>query len=333
MYHRDLKPNNLYHYEDRWVLGDLGLIDFPEKEALTDTAERLGPRNYLAPEMLGEAKRSDGAKADVYSLAKTLWVLGTEQWVPPGGELRVENTQLSIGAFRPHHRVRQLDLLIERATQHDPTNRPSMREFAEDLRAWLHPQQVAATPDISILAARVKAQSEPAVRAAQLRLRQQGDAETTYGRLYDLMIPIATAFSNTGLSDGCVEQVETSDPILVRPRTLNMPPQFWQRWLYTKAEKPGVPTAWSSRGLDWLILACLVGLELRTDGNAWLGGGYIIKSQYGPETFGWMQHTQSIGSAAFENAVGVLMSHLNGCLPQALERFVGWLETGRPPQP
>jgi hypothetical protein len=332
VYHRDIKPNNLYRYGERWVLGDLGLVDFPEKEDLTDTAERLGPRNYLAPEMLGEAKRSDGAKADVYSLAKTLWVLGTEQRVPPGGELRVENSQLSIGGYRPHPRVRQLDLLVERATQHDPEGRPSMRGFADELQAWLRPLPPGAIPDTADILARVKAQGEPAVRAAQIRHRQQHDADKTVSWLDGQMKPIADALSKTGLYAGRVEHAQVPDSIYPQQRTLDTPPQFWQHWLYTKAEKPGLPTSWSSRGLDWLTFACLVGLELRTDGNAWVGGGYLIQSQYGAERIGWSQHSHPIGSAAFENAVVTMINHLNGRLPQALERFLTWMETGKPPQ-
>jgi hypothetical protein len=38
---------------------------YPDKEAVTDTGERLGPYSYLAPEMLHDAKHADGRKADV----------------------------------------------------------------------------------------------------------------------------------------------------------------------------------------------------------------------------------------------------------------------------
>jgi serine/threonine protein kinase len=100
--HRDIKPDNLFNYENRWVLGDFGLVDYPDKDSLTDTGERLGPYHYLAPEMLDEAKRSDGRKADVYSLGKTLWVLATEQQMPLPGEQRADNPQLGVGAYRSH---------------------------------------------------------------------------------------------------------------------------------------------------------------------------------------------------------------------------------------
>src|SRR5581483_10286309 len=73
--HRDVKPQNLFFVDYAWVIGDFGLVDFEDSSPLTEAGSALGPRYFLAPEMLGRPDAADGCKADVYSLAKTLWVL------------------------------------------------------------------------------------------------------------------------------------------------------------------------------------------------------------------------------------------------------------------
>lgn len=39
--HRDVKPENSYSFEGRWVVGDLGLVDAPHVEPLTAGAKAL----------------------------------------------------------------------------------------------------------------------------------------------------------------------------------------------------------------------------------------------------------------------------------------------------
>jgi serine/threonine protein kinase len=68
--HRDIKPSNLYKYNDEWLIGDLGLIDIPGGEPLTIGAKALGPRNFIAPEMILSPDRADCRPADVYSLVR-----------------------------------------------------------------------------------------------------------------------------------------------------------------------------------------------------------------------------------------------------------------------
>ncbi|MDQ4144922.1 MAG: protein kinase, partial [Actinomycetota bacterium] len=86
--HRDIKPSNLHFFDGRYLIGDFGLVSYPGKEDLTASSQELGPRNYLAPEMIANPARADGRQADVYSLAKTLWALATAQDAPPPGHLR-----------------------------------------------------------------------------------------------------------------------------------------------------------------------------------------------------------------------------------------------------
>jgi serine/threonine protein kinase len=135
--HRDLKPDNIFMYSGRWVIGDFGLVEFPAKEALTRKGEKLGPAHFIAPEMLADARNADGRKADVYSLAKTFWVLATGQRFPPPGEQRVDVKGLTIAGYRVHPRVAPLDRVIEEATRHNPDDRITMAHLTATLRSWL----------------------------------------------------------------------------------------------------------------------------------------------------------------------------------------------------
>ena len=73
--HRDIKPSNIYFYEDRYAFSDFGLVSIPEdEEHFTRSDKGLGAIFTIAPEMKRDPKHADGKKADVYSLAKTMWM-------------------------------------------------------------------------------------------------------------------------------------------------------------------------------------------------------------------------------------------------------------------
>ena len=134
--HRDIKPQNLFFINGRVTIGDFGLVDFPDKESLTITADPLGPRWTIAPEMRQNPEKADATQADVYSLAKTLWILLTG--VEKGFEGQY-NPEGSIGIihYQPAMFNSYLDKLLLRATENDPKRRPVMAEFAAGLEEWV----------------------------------------------------------------------------------------------------------------------------------------------------------------------------------------------------
>jgi uncharacterized protein YjbI with pentapeptide repeats len=134
--HRDIKPDNLFWYGDGWAVGDFGLVEFPDKQSLTKSGRKLGPIYYVAPEMLNDPVRSKGEPADVYSLAKTLWVLATGQHFPLPGEQKIDSELMQISMYVTHDRTEILDAIGQEATRHDPDKRPSMSTIAAELRAW-----------------------------------------------------------------------------------------------------------------------------------------------------------------------------------------------------
>ncbi len=153
-WHRDLKPENLFILNGVPVIGDFGLVDFPDKEPNTRASEHLGSRNYTAPELEGDAGDVLGGPADVYSLAKTLWTLASGKAHPPPGHLRMDTEELRFSHICTHQRALSLDHLIERSTTHSLTNRPTMESFASELSAWLtqptktdSPTSAALSPD------------------------------------------------------------------------------------------------------------------------------------------------------------------------------------------
>jgi len=148
--HRDIKPDNLFYYKDYWCLGDFGLVAFPGKLAETSSGERLGPRFYVADEMLNNASNADGSLADVYSLAKTLWKLATHQAYPLQGTIFSSDSSMCLSTYCNHPRAYRLDAVIEQATKYIPEQRIRMIEFHHELSSWLSPQS-KATGDPSSL--------------------------------------------------------------------------------------------------------------------------------------------------------------------------------------
>src|SRR5262245_38130865 len=111
--HRDIKPDNIYLLDESWVLADFGIASFPGKEALTEAGRKLGPMFYIAPEMLNSPDTADGSAADVYSLAKTLWVLLSGQTYPPPGEQHASVEGLRISTYIALEHGADLDELLE----------------------------------------------------------------------------------------------------------------------------------------------------------------------------------------------------------------------------
>ena len=184
--HRDIKPDNLFLHDGRWKVGDWGLVSYPDKAALTLPGRKLGPTWFIAPEMLLDPEHADGRQADVYSLAKTLWVLSAGQRYPAtGGTLRRDEPAFRLSSVVTDARADQLERLLEDATAHDPTKRPTMEEVATELHAWLAVEEAfeqgspGRADDMSDLRRRIEAKTAPTQLALKQRL-----AWTTESREY-----------------------------------------------------------------------------------------------------------------------------------------------------
>ena len=138
--HRDIKPNNIYYFNDRYYIGDFGLVDLPDGENnLTRSDKGLGAIFTIAPEMKRDPKSADGKKADVYSLAKTMWMLLSLDEKGFEGTYDFFDSKHSLREFdnlKKHHLI-ELEELLQSATNNTPELRPSIEEFKEQLIQWL----------------------------------------------------------------------------------------------------------------------------------------------------------------------------------------------------
>jgi hypothetical protein len=149
-------------------VGDLGLIDFPDKRDITREGAKLGPSNFVAPEMIESPETADGAPADVFSLGKTIWVLVSGQNWPPQGELRVDREAAALGQFLVDGREPFLSSLLERMTLDSPGDRPTMEVVVNELTDIINPPTTElGTVTVDHVVSRIVASGERARRAKE----------------------------------------------------------------------------------------------------------------------------------------------------------------------
>ncbi|MFJ1673231.1 protein kinase [Streptomyces bottropensis] len=140
IYHRDIKPDNLFWYENAPVLADFGIAAFAHLPAgLTQVGDRVGPANFIAPEMRVADNKDRGERADVYSLAKTLFVLAhpARGPYPPDGTHRVDAEEFRLSSLGSPDATLALGHVLEAATEQQVHNRLTMADFHAELVSWL----------------------------------------------------------------------------------------------------------------------------------------------------------------------------------------------------
>jgi serine/threonine protein kinase len=213
VHHRDLKPGNLYRHEERWVVGDFGLIYIPDAESLSASDEVIGPFGYVPSELFTDPTGADPERTDVYELAKTLWVLATEARWPPQGSQHPIDDATSISRYRPHRLADQFDRMIESGTRPE-ARRPGMAEFRDQLGAWLELERSRPMePRVDAIFARVREQSQGYADENERRNRLIASFEDALRELNSLLAPLRThlvvALPHIGglVRDGGVQEV------------------------------------------------------------------------------------------------------------------------------
>ncbi len=310
--HRDLKPTNLYQYSGDWVLGDFGLASFPGKDAVTVTGEQLGPALFIPPEMMkGEnAKSADGAKADVYSLGKTLWVLATGQNYPLPGE-HIPQGPGRIASLVSHTRANQLDLLVARATRLDPLQRCTMAEVAVELNAWLAPAVPAASPgDLSALLARIAKADAAFIDADRPRVDRINSAkrawDTMQAKLREVLAPASV---------GLMSQYGHAAQGLFHRMSVGIENVEWSNCSQT---------TFAGQSPRPVILYFMIGAAALRSGDVHLAAGIFLQSG---ERMLWADRCQAPGgSAVLDRALETLMNRMAEQMPTALAHYVAELE-------
>ncbi len=138
--HRDIKPDNIYFFKERYTFGDFGLVDYPDKTTnFTEGSYQIGAKFTRAPEMERLPDIADGKKADVYSLAKTLWMLLTKDEFGFEGRYDFLDEKHSLTNFellRNEYLV-EIHELLKDATKNAPDDRPIITSFKNKLNDWL----------------------------------------------------------------------------------------------------------------------------------------------------------------------------------------------------
>ena len=137
--HRDIKPANIYLLNGRLTFGDFGLVDFPDGADLTQSDRPLGAIFTRAPEMLRNPKWADGKPADIYSMAKTLWMLLTKDDKGFDGQYNERDDAHRLNAFEhlKNEHLLEIEQLLTQATHSNPIERPTAKKFQEQLKEWL----------------------------------------------------------------------------------------------------------------------------------------------------------------------------------------------------
>ena len=137
--HRDIKIENILMYQEHYVLSDFGLVFYQDKPHVTKTDERMGARRTLAPEMERPgSKDANPFKADIYSIAKTIWVILTEYPDSFEGQYsRNQVTRLEDNVKCPRDTYfTPLGELLAECTDVLPDNRPNIEQVLARYEEW-----------------------------------------------------------------------------------------------------------------------------------------------------------------------------------------------------
>jgi hypothetical protein len=167
---------------------------------------------------------ADGELADVYSIAKTLWVLLAGSNLPFPGQHRADDDICRLTARLDYRWAPQLDLLIERCTSNDPSTRPRMQEVADELDAMTRPtMEATAMEDTADLERRIAAMTELHHRRDQDRAGFNNRVACAWGELVEEVArPAYWALANR------LPGFQTRHPVQVAmPRSLLQPPSAY----------------------------------------------------------------------------------------------------------
>lgn len=104
IYHRDIKPDNIFFIDGIWKIGDLGLIGYRDEDTDLDKEnEKIGPFGYMSPEamnkFIGNRNFVDfqvdctiDEKSDVFQLGMVFWYI--LQGEIPVGQLEINDLRI-----------------------------------------------------------------------------------------------------------------------------------------------------------------------------------------------------------------------------------------------
>jgi WD40 repeat protein/serine/threonine protein kinase len=176
--HRDIKPANILlecshlaprdevsamhcrgpqsHHAERdvytpWIT-DFGLARLQTEATLTMTGDLLGTLRYMSPEQALGKRAAVDHRADIYSLAITLYELLALRPAFTGEDREEVLRQIAFDEPRPLRKVDRsipsdLDVILRKAANKNPTDRyESAQDLADDLQRFLDHKPILAQP-------------------------------------------------------------------------------------------------------------------------------------------------------------------------------------------
>lgn len=135
--HRDIKPANILFHNGKYVLSDFGLVFFSSKTSKTPPNAKLGAKWTISPQMERNAVSADKFKADVYSMAKTIWMILTGNMSSFEGQY-IPNSIVSLHQYLPNDRyLYPLEKLLVKCTDNSEDMRPNAIELEQEFADWI----------------------------------------------------------------------------------------------------------------------------------------------------------------------------------------------------
>lgn len=135
--HRDIKPANILFYNGEFVLSDFGLVYFKKKKFKTPVGKKVGAKQTIAPQMEKDAQSADKYKADVYSMAKTIWIILTGDEFSFGGQY-IATSEIGLSRkLKCDKYLYPLDKLLAQCTDYTESARPTAEEMKNKFEEWI----------------------------------------------------------------------------------------------------------------------------------------------------------------------------------------------------
>jgi WD40 repeat protein/serine/threonine protein kinase len=151
--HRDIKPSNLMLGQDGTVwITDFGLAHLEDSSNMTATGDVVGTARYMSPEQASGNSATVDRRADIYSLAVTLYELLTLQPAYPAKDRQQLLKQIAFEEPTSLRRIdpeipSELEIIVQKAMSKDMDERyTSAQELADDLRLFLDNRPIKAKP-------------------------------------------------------------------------------------------------------------------------------------------------------------------------------------------
>ena len=135
--HRDIKPANILLYNGCYVLSDFGLVFFNKKTAKTPVGTKLGAKWTISPQMERDAVHADKFKSDVYSMAKTIWMILTGDMKSFEGQYK-PNSVIGLRQYISKEKyLYPLEKLLEQCTDYNENSRPDAAQLEKRFAEWI----------------------------------------------------------------------------------------------------------------------------------------------------------------------------------------------------